>query len=152
MTYNSGLRKFGRPPANGDVKTGIARRKMYGSMSSLPSVSSIGMASLLSSDHVNCPYPRVSASVRQGQAARGGGGGAEQAARGEGGQDTHQAVPEAGEPRGDPGPECGPPLLGDADPARHSPGDRADQTGAAAGQAQQVSVPWSHMCHEVTIL
>jgi len=37
-----GLRKFGRPPANGDVKTGIARRKMYGSMSSLPSVSSIG--------------------------------------------------------------------------------------------------------------
>ena len=40
-----GLRKFGRPPAaggGGDVKSGIARRKMYGSMSSLPSVSSIG--------------------------------------------------------------------------------------------------------------
>merc|ERR1712029_545351 len=39
-----GLRKFGRPGGgpNGDVKTGIARRKMYGSMSSLPSVSSIG--------------------------------------------------------------------------------------------------------------
>ena len=37
-----GLRKFGRPPVNGEVKTGIARRKMYGSMSSLPSVSSIG--------------------------------------------------------------------------------------------------------------
>merc|ERR1719219_2028840 len=37
-----GLRKFGRAPPNGDVKSGIARRKMYGSMSSLPSVSSIG--------------------------------------------------------------------------------------------------------------
>ena len=42
LTFLQGLRKFGRPPANGDVKTGIARRKMYGSMSSLPSVSSIG--------------------------------------------------------------------------------------------------------------
>merc|ERR1711874_126966 len=45
-----GLRKFGRPPANGDVKSGIARRKMYGSMSSLPSVSSIGSRHLYGKD------------------------------------------------------------------------------------------------------
>ena len=45
-----GLRKFGRPPANGDMKSGIARRKMYGSMSSLPSVSSIGSRHLYSKD------------------------------------------------------------------------------------------------------
>jgi len=45
-----GLRKFGRPPANGDMKSGIARRKMYGSMSSLPSVSSIGSRHLYGKD------------------------------------------------------------------------------------------------------
>merc|ERR1719228_61943 len=46
-----GLRKFGRQPANGDVKTGMGgRRKMYGSMSSLPSVSSIGSRHLYNKD------------------------------------------------------------------------------------------------------
>jgi len=45
-----GLRKFGRQPANADMKSGIARRKMYGSMSSLPSVSSIGSRHLYGKD------------------------------------------------------------------------------------------------------
>merc|ERR1712037_392247 len=47
-----GLRKFGRPgpERSGDVKGGIARRKMYGSMSSLPSVSSIGSRHLYGKD------------------------------------------------------------------------------------------------------
>jgi len=47
-----GLRKFGRPGPErpGDVKGGIARRKMYGSMSSLPSVSSIGSRHLYGKD------------------------------------------------------------------------------------------------------
>merc|ERR1719275_235445 len=43
---------FGRPGPErpGDVKGGIARRKMYGSMSSLPSVSSIGSRHLYGKD------------------------------------------------------------------------------------------------------
>ena len=52
-----GLRKFGRTPGGGDLKGGgggpggpPGRRKMYGSMSSLPSVSSIGSRHLYSKD------------------------------------------------------------------------------------------------------
>ena len=50
-----GLRKFGRPGAGGELGgkaggPGLARRKMYGSMSSLPSVSSIGSRHLYSKD------------------------------------------------------------------------------------------------------